>query len=91
MKPIIKDGQTLADLAIQEFGSLDAMIDIARENGLSMTDVPPAGTELKMPDVVYNQTMQNFVRNNDVSPATARNQSDVRLKIFTEEFMDPFK
>ena len=47
MKKIVKDGQTLADVAIQEFGSWEAMIAIARENNLSMTEVPDAGTDLE--------------------------------------------
>ena len=91
MKKIIKDGQTLADMAIQEFGSWEAMIAIARENGESMTEVPAPGTELAMPDATWNRTMQNYCRDNDVSPATARDQGNIRLRIFDEEFNEPFK
>ena len=91
MKKIIKDGQTLADMAIQEFGSWEAMIAIAKENGVSMTDVPAPGTELTMPDATWNHTMQNYCRDNDVSPATARDQSNIRLRIFDEEFTEEFK
>ena len=46
MKQIIKDGQTLADVAVQEFGSWEAMIAIAHKNGISMTEVPQAATEV---------------------------------------------
>ena len=91
MKQTVKDGQTLADVARQEYGSWEAMIDIARENNLSMTEVPNAGTELTMPDATRNRTMQNYCKNNDVSLATARDQSNVRLRIFDEEFNEPFK
>lgn len=91
MKRIIKDGQTLADMAVQEYGSWEAMIAIARENGMSMTDVPPAGTELTMPDATWNRTMQNWCKDNDVSPATARDQSNARLRIFEEEFTEEFE
>ena len=90
MKKMIKDGQTLADMAIQEFGSWEAMIAIARENNMSMTEVPDAGTELAMPDATWNRTMQNYCRDNDVSPATARGQGNIRLRIFDEEFTEEF-
>lgn len=91
MKQVVKDGQTLADVAVQEFGSWEAMIAIAHKNGISITEVPPAGTELTMPDEVWNRMMQNYCRDNDVSPATARDRSGFRLRIFGEEFMETFK
>lgn len=91
MKQIVKDGQTLADVGVQEFGSWEAMIAIARENDISMSDVPAAGKELTMPDASWNKTMENYCKNNDVSPATARDQSGVRLRIFDEEFKEAFK
>lgn len=91
MKQTVKDGQTLADVAVQEFGSWEAMIAIARENGMSMTEVPSAGTVLAMPDATWNRTMQNYCKDNDVSPATARDQSNVRLRIFDEEFTEEFE
>ncbi|MCI7747793.1 MAG: LysM domain-containing protein [Paraprevotella sp.] len=91
MKQTVKDGQTLADVAIQEYGSWEAMISISRENGISMTEVPNAGTELTMPDATWNRTMQNYCKSNDVSPATARDQGNVSLRIFDEEFNETFK
>ena len=91
MKQMIKDGQTLADMAVQEYGSWEAIIAIARENGMSMTEVPVAGTALTMPDATWNRTMQNWCKDNDVSPATARDESNVRLRIFEEEFTEDFE
>lgn len=78
----VKDGQTLADIAIQEFGSLDALADIAMINGMAMTEVPDAGTVLQLPDKVYDRVMQDYCKVNNVSPATARDLSGVRLSIF---------
>ena len=91
MKQTVKDGQTLADVAIQEYGSWEAMIAIAKGNNMSMTEVPDAGTDLTMPDASWNRAMQNYCKNNDVSPSTARDQGNVRLRIFDEEFNEPFK
>ena len=40
MKTKVKDGQTMADIAIQEFGSWEAVLAIAKANGISITDIP---------------------------------------------------
>lgn len=90
MKTKVKDGQTMADIAIQEFGSWEAIIAIAKANGISITDIPQPGTEMKLPDGTWNRVMQNYCKNNDVSPATARDQGNVRLRIFGEEFTKEF-
>lgn len=91
MKQKIRDGQTLADVAVQEYGAWEAMMAIARENGMSITDVPRPGTELTMPDATWNRTMQNYCRDNEVSPATAHDQGNIRLRIFNEEFTEEFE
>ena len=91
MKVIAKDGQTLADIAIQEYGSLSAIIELAKANGLSITDIPGAGRELVLPDGVYNKTMQIYCKANEVEPATERDTSGLRLGIFTEEFTKEFQ
>lgn len=91
MKAKVKDGQTMADIAIQEYGSWEAMIAIAQKNGISITDIPEPGTVMKLPDGTWNKVMQNYCKNNDVSPATARGNGNVRLRIFGEEFTQEFE
>ena len=91
MKTTVKDGQTLADIAIQEYGSWEAMMAIAQKNGISITNVPEPGTALTLPDGTWNMVMQNYCKNNDVSPATARDNADIHLRIFGEEFTKPFQ
>lgn len=91
MKTKVKDGQTMVDIAIQEFGSWEAMVAIAQKNGISITEIPESGTELTLPEGTWNRVMQNFCKNNDVSPATARDNGNVRLRIFGEEFTQEFK
>lgn len=91
MKTKVKDGQTMADIAIQEFGSWEAMVAIAQKKGISITEIPEPGTELTLPEGTWNRVMQNFCKNNDVSPATARDNGNVRLRIFGEEFTQEFK
>ena len=84
MKVKVKDGQTLADIAIQEYGSLEAAMELAKANGLSVTDIPASGTELTLQDAVYDRTMADYCKVNGVSPATQRDTSGVRLRIFTK-------
>lgn len=91
MKVKVKDGQTLADIAIQEYGSLEAAMELAKANGLSVTDIPASGTELTLQDAVYDRTMADYCKVNGVSPATQRDTSGVRLRIFTKEFTKEFE
>ncbi len=91
MKVTVKDGQTIADIAIQEYGSLAAVVDLAKVNGWAVTDIPPVGTELALPDVEYNRSMKVYCKANEVEPATERDTSGLRLGIFTEEFTQEFQ
>lgn len=87
MTVTVKNGQTMSDIAIQEYGDLSAVFLIAEENDISPSDNLTAGTVLRLPDVVVNKEMQDYCRNNDVSPATEVTvDSDIWLKIFTGQF-----
>lgn len=91
MKVTVKDGQTLADIAIQEYGSLQAVVGLAQANGMAITDIPDAGREIILPDKTYNRAMQTYCKANEVEPATERDTSGLRLGIFTEEFTKEFQ
>lgn len=83
--------QTLSDIAIQEYGDLSAVFLLARENGISPTATLEPGTVLRLPDVVVNREMQAYCKNNQVSPATSETaDSEIRLRIFTEQFSKEF-
>ena len=43
-------GQTLLDIAVQEYGNADAALDIALAAGIMPTDIPASGTALPLPD-----------------------------------------
>ena len=68
---IVKSGQTLLDIALQEKGSIEAIEAIAALNGLSVTDQLTAGTALSLPADSWNKLIENYCKNNDVAPATA--------------------
>lgn len=87
MDVTVKDGQTLADIAVQEHGTWEAALDIAIENGVSLTDQPEAGAKLRLPEgAKANRVMASYCKAHEVSPATARDESGTRLRIFGEEF-----
>lgn len=70
MKVVVKRRQTLSDIAIQVYGDIRAVTDIAHANGVSVTETLEPGSVLECPDVVYDQYMQNYVRMKNIQPAT---------------------
>ena len=90
MKVTVKPRQTLSDIAVQVYGDLRAVAALGAANGVGVTDTLTPGTELQCPEVVYDKYLQDYVRNNGVTPATASGNGDLRMKIFTEEFTQQF-
>ncbi len=81
----------MSDVAVQEFGALEAVMELAKTNGLSVSDIPTPGSELLLQDVVYDKTMADYCRTNGVSPATQRDDSGIKLRIFAAQFTKEFK
>lgn len=91
MKVTVLPNQTLADIAIQEYGVLEAVFLLAQANDISPTATLTPGTTLERPDKVFNREVQAYCKNNRVSPATAEtSDSEMRLRIFTEQFTKQF-
>lgn len=86
----MKDGQTLADVAVQEYGAWEALTEIAKLNNVSMTDVLDAGELLTLPDGTWNRAMESYCKANRVSPATARDSGGISMRIFDEQFNEVF-
>lgn len=91
MKVTVLPNQTLSDIAIQEYGVLEAVFLLAQANDISPTATLAPGMALERPDKVFNREMQAYCKNNCVSPATAEtSDSEMRLRIFTEQFTKQF-
>lgn len=73
---IVQDRQTLLDIALQYCGDFASAIEIARLNGLALSDDPTPGTELQLPDVANARVVANF-KALGISPATALNDGDL--------------
>lgn len=91
MKTVVQAGQTLLDIAVQEYGVAEAAVLLAQTNDLSLTDSLAAGQVLEVAEQVYDKNMSDYCRNNNVCPATETADPSIRLKIFTEQFTEQFK
>ncbi len=67
---ILKDRQTLWDLALQYCGDREAAFDIADINDISFTEELSAGTSVIVPDVINRRVVGHYKANN-TAPATA--------------------
>ena len=91
MKVTVLSNQTLLDLAIQQYGSAEAVFILAEENQISPSQDLETGMEIIVPELHVNKDMEVYCKTNHVNPATADStSSDVRLRIFTEEFTEEF-
>lgn len=61
--------QSIIDLAIQTAGSVEAAFDLAKKNGLSLTDELTAGQELAAVDVV-SKPVASYFNQKEIKPAT---------------------
>jgi LysM repeat protein len=68
---IVRNNQSLWDIAIQEYGTVEAVFDLAMANGLGITDILTAGQVLNVPESEYvNAEVVAYYRKNDLHPAT---------------------
>lgn len=72
---VTTDRQSIFDLALQYYGSIEAAFDIASANGLSVTDDVEVGTELTEPTSVtlVNSDIVTYYSVNSIQPATSDN------------------
>lgn len=90
MEVVVSDGQTLADVAIQEYGALEALVQLAFDNGMSVSDVPQTGVALRLHEKIYSRVMRDYCHARGVQPATLRGNTETRERIFNEVFNDTF-
>ncbi|QKX04892.1 hypothetical protein HN014_08160 [Aquimarina sp. TRL1] len=66
----VLNNQSLADVAIQHLGSLEAVFDLARENDISITDLLTNNQKIFVPEPLVPEIVA-FYRQNNISPSTA--------------------
>ena len=70
MRITSKQGQWLGDIAVREAGSIEAVVEMAIKNNISITGKLPAGAELLKPAPVDRRVM-NYYKINGIFPATS--------------------
>ena len=92
MEVLAKNGQTLADVAIQEYGCLEAVVKLSLDNGQSVSETPKPGTKLQLHQHIYNKVLQKYCKVHSISPATAYDShSKARQGVFNKIFNSAFK
>lgn len=76
MQIISKQGQWLGDIAVREAGSIEAMVEMAIKNELSITDKIVAGTSMQKPTPL-NKRVMNYYNINNIYPATPAEQDGI--------------
>lgn len=56
----VQSGQTLMDIAVQHYGSANALIELASDNGLLLSDEVQPGQTLKIRDVLPDNAVSIF-------------------------------
>lgn len=67
----VMEGQTIADLAIQQLGSIEALFDLAKLNGFGVTNVLFSGQLLDYSLTPVDQAVLKTYTDNGYKPASA--------------------
>lgn len=70
-KAIVKSGQSLYDIALQETGGVKGALQIAKLNNISVTDLlAPNQVILIDSEIVSNQKIVDYLKNNYITPVS---------------------
>ena len=70
MQVTSKHGQWLGDIAVREAGSIEAMVELAIRNDISITDKMIVGSLFSRPTAADRRVM-NYYNINNIYPATS--------------------
>lgn len=86
MKVVVLAGQTLADIAVQVYGSAEGVFMLAQENGLEVTDALRPGQILEyQPENILNKGVVQYYATQGVYPATEF-RHNVTERVFDNSF-----
>lgn len=92
MTIITAAGQTFLDIALILTGSADAAYEIAKENGLDISDKIPAGRLLLYTGKVISQPIAEYYSAGNIHPATSGEDDNADIdKIFDFTFDSTFE
>lgn len=65
------NGQSLADICLQETGTIAGLFELAMANGKSITDVPEPGERLVIPESIETvREVRNYFKAHNIRPVT---------------------
>ncbi|MGB1307539.1 MAG: hypothetical protein ACPG6B_01415 [Oceanihabitans sp.] len=62
--------QSLLDIALQETGNLEAIMQICTTNNISVTEALTVGTEINTRNTIIDAEILSYYKNNNLRPAT---------------------
>ncbi len=82
--------QTWLDIALILTGDADMAYEIAKENNMSVSDMPTVGQEIRYSGSVVNRQVFDYYASRDIVPATCittdDDESDVKIFDYTFDF-----
>ena len=83
--------QSLLDVAIQKSGLAHAAFEIAKANGLAITDMLQPGQTIEIPEIL-NADMVRYYRGKGIKPETAEMELPAEYdRLFEVEFFEEFE
>lgn len=86
MEVKVKPGQTIYDLALQEYGSIEGVVIIAQENDLDLEEDLVEGSTIRINSNPIDQSIVNYYKDNGIFPKSG---GDINVAI--SGFSDGFK
>ena len=91
-KATVHKQQNILDLAIQEYGSIEGLLELAKENNLSLDEDMVAGSVLSVDESkIINLPLVNYFKEKEIVIATGANGFVTDdIGIFDDTFNDTF-
>lgn len=80
MKANVIHKQSILDLSIQLYGSIDEVFALAVANNLSVTAVIPPNTIIEVPEIEVSEPLtRNYYKSKNLKPSTALNTEALQI------------
>lgn len=86
----VLNNQSLWDIAIQEYGTVEVVFELAMANDIGVTDLLTAGQELILPEVdnsIVKPEVVDYYRRNDLHPVSGVTDPDLNFDLNNYEDM----
>ena len=88
MQVKVRPKQSLLDIAIQERGTIESVLELAVLNDISITDALVPGNEINTNVEAYDIEIASFYRIKNLKPATALDAIEYVLTLFEAGLFD---